>query len=64
MAIDRRTGQLRWMTQVDDHPAAIITGSPVFAGRTVYVGVSSNEEGLATNPAYPCCTFRGSMKQR
>jgi polyvinyl alcohol dehydrogenase (cytochrome) len=61
MAIDRDTGDLRWITQVDDHPAAIITGSPVFNGTTVYVGVSSIEEGLATNEGYPCCTFRGSM---
>jgi polyvinyl alcohol dehydrogenase (cytochrome) len=61
MAIDRNSGALRWITQVDAHPAAIITGSPVFSGNVVYVGVSSNEEALATNPAYPCCTFRGSM---
>ena len=61
MAVDRHSGTLRWMTQVDAHPAAIITGSPVFHGTTVYVGVSSNEESLAANPAYPCCTFRGSM---
>src|SRR5258705_5648113 len=61
MAVDRQTGALRWITEVDSHPAALITGSPVFHGTTVYVGVSSNEEGLATNPTYPCCTFRGSM---
>src|SRR5207249_8110460 len=28
MALDRQTGTLRWITQVDSHPAAIITGSP------------------------------------
>src|SRR4051812_6141757 len=61
IGVDRQTGALRWITEVDSHPAALITGSPVFHGTTVYVGVSSNEEGLATNPAYPCCTFRGSM---
>ncbi len=61
MAIDRQTGALRWITQVHDHPAAIITGSPVFHGTTVYVGVASAEEGLSSNPAYPCCTFRGAM---
>ena len=61
MGIDRNTGTLRWITQVDTHPAAIITGSPVFNGTSVYVGVSSNEEGLATDPAYLCCTFRGRM---
>jgi polyvinyl alcohol dehydrogenase (cytochrome) len=60
-AVDRSTGALRWITQVDTHPAAIITGSPVFNGNIVYVGVSSQEEAFATNDAYACCTFRGSM---
>src|ERR1700738_2245939 len=61
MAVDRESGTLRWMTHVDDHPAAIITGSPVVFDGVVYIGVSSSEEGLALNPAYPCCTFRGSI---
>jgi len=42
-------------------PSAIITGSPVVFDGVVYVGLSSIEETLATNPAYPCCTFRGSV---
>src|SRR5258705_5542846 len=37
-AVCRHTGTLRWITPVDAHPAAIITGSPVFHGTTVYVG--------------------------
>src|SRR6266478_1937670 len=61
MAVDRKSGTLRWMTHVDDHPAAIITGSPVVFDGVVYIGVSSSEEGLATDPAYPCCSFRGSI---
>ncbi len=61
MSVDRNTGALRWITQVDAHPAAIITGSPVFNGNIVYSGISSNEEALATDNTYPCCTFRGSM---
>ena len=61
IGIDRRTGELRWITQVDAHRAAVITGSPVVNGNVVYVGVSSNEEGLANSNLYPCCTFRGSM---
>jgi polyvinyl alcohol dehydrogenase (cytochrome) len=60
-AVDRNTGALRWITQVDSHPAAIITGSPVFNGNIVYVGVSSGEEALAIPNTYQCCTFRGSM---
>src|SRR5258705_6919806 len=61
ISVDRETGTLRWMTQVDTHPAAVITGSPVVFDGVVYIGVSSIEEGLATDPAYPCCSFRGSV---
>ncbi len=61
IAVDRKTGALRWITQVEAHPAAIITGSPVVFDGVVYIGVSSSEESLATNPAYPCCSFRGSV---
>ncbi len=62
MAVDRHSGALRWITQVETHPAAIITGSPVVFGDTVYAGVSTNEEStLSRDPSYPCCTFRGSV---
>src|SRR6266481_3183636 len=61
IAVDRQTGTLRWITQVETHPAAIITGSPVVFKGVIYIGVSSSEETLATNPAYPCCSFRGSV---
>src|SRR5438105_11512418 len=61
MAIDRKTGSLRWITQVETHAAAVITGSPVVFDVVIYIGVSSVEESLATNPAYPCCSFRGSI---
>ena len=62
MALDKKTGETVWTTQLDEHPAAIITQSAtVFAG-VVYVGVSSLEEAYAAFiPGYPCCTFRGSM---
>jgi polyvinyl alcohol dehydrogenase (cytochrome) len=61
IAIDRETGARRWITQVESHPAAIITGSPVVFNGIIYVGVSSSEETLAENPDYPCCSFRGSV---
>src|SRR6266567_206708 len=61
MSVDRESGTLRWMTHVDDHPAAIITGSPVVFDGVVYIGVSSSEETLALDPTYPCCSFRGSI---
>jgi len=62
MAVDKANGQLLWMTQVDDHPAAVITQSPVAHAGRVYVGVSSVEEFYAgLKPDYSCCTFRGSV---
>jgi len=61
VSVDRETGTLQWITQVETHPAAIITGSPVVFDGIVYVGVSSNEETLAEDAAYPCCSFRGSI---
>lgn len=61
LAADARTGSLLWRTKIDDHPSANITSSPVVYDNVVYLGVSSKEEGLATQPGYPCCTFRGSV---
>jgi polyvinyl alcohol dehydrogenase (cytochrome) len=62
LAFNKFTGALLWSTQVETHPAAIITQSAtVFDGR-VFVGVSSLEEALAALiPGYECCSFRGSM---
>jgi polyvinyl alcohol dehydrogenase (cytochrome) len=64
IAADRKTGALHWISSVDSHVTAQITGSPVVFGDVVYVGVSTQEEGmaLAGGPGgYPCCTFRGSV---
>src|SRR5260370_32926221 len=61
IAVDRLSGELRWITQVDADPAAIITGSPVVGGNVVDGGVSSNGEALASSDAYPCCHFRGGL---
>jgi polyvinyl alcohol dehydrogenase (cytochrome) len=61
IALNRQTGKLHWISKVDDQGAAIITGSPVVFGNTVYVGISSNEEILAIPNAYACCTFRGCV---
>src|SRR5438552_1604076 len=60
-AIDATTGEQVWKTSVESHPLARVTGAPqLFEGR-LYVPVSSGEEGAAADPAYPCCTFRGSV---
>jgi polyvinyl alcohol dehydrogenase (cytochrome) len=60
-AVDAQTGELRWMAKVDDHPNATITGAPVIVDDRLYVPVSSLEVVNAVDPAYECCTFRGSL---
>jgi polyvinyl alcohol dehydrogenase (cytochrome) len=61
LSIDKDSGTLNWKTQLDAHPAAILTQSPVVFRGVVYIGVASREEAFAVDPSYPCCTFRGSM---
>lgn len=60
-AVDAQTGELKWVTKVDDHPNATITGAPVIVEDRLYVPVSSLEVVNAIDPAYECCTFRGSL---
>ena len=60
-AVLSENGRLLWKVRADLHPAARITGSPVFFIDRLYVPVSSGEEGAAMDPKYPCCTFRGSV---
>ena len=52
---------LIWKVHVDEHPTARITGAPQVYQDRVYVPVASAEEGASSSPAYPCCTFRGSV---
>ena len=60
-AIDALTGKMLWTTKVDQHPTAIITGSPTLVGTILFVPVSSYEEAKAKDASYGCCTFRGSL---
>lgn len=62
LAIDTTTGDLRWSSTLDDHPYAQLTQSPMVYDGVVYEGVSSSEEVAAIDPAYDCCTFRGSIQ--
>jgi polyvinyl alcohol dehydrogenase (cytochrome) len=57
-AIDALTGKALWTTKVDQHPTAIITGSPTLVGTTLFVPVSSYEEAKARDASYGCCIFR------
>jgi polyvinyl alcohol dehydrogenase (cytochrome) len=60
-AIDAATGRVLWKKRIEEHEAALLTGSPTIYQGNVYVGVASWEETRAINPAYPCCSFRGSV---
>ena len=60
-AVDLETGERRWTTTVEDHPASRITGAPVLHDGRLYVPVASLEEVSAADPRYECCTFRGSV---
>jgi len=60
-ALDARSGHLLWKTRADEHPLARISGSPALYRDRLYVPVASSEESAAANPAYACCTFRGSV---
>jgi polyvinyl alcohol dehydrogenase (cytochrome) len=61
-ALDARSGDLRWKTRADEHPLAVITGSPKLEGGRLYIPVSGRDESIAAiNVAYECCTFRGSI---
>jgi len=61
LAISRNKGKLIWKSQLDTHPAAVITQSPADYNGVLFVGMSSQEEGYAADPSYPCCFFRGSV---
>jgi polyvinyl alcohol dehydrogenase (cytochrome) len=67
VALDTGTAALSWATMLDDHQAAVIAGSPVLDGTTLYIGVSSQEEFSSLTPVlrpgatYTCCSFRGSV---
>jgi polyvinyl alcohol dehydrogenase (cytochrome) len=59
-AVNAINGRIVWRDHVDAHPSTTLSGSPVLFKDRIYVPVSSLEEG-ASDPRYPCCTFRGSI---
>ena len=56
-AVDRQTGNLLWVTQVDSNPAAVITGSATIYNGVAYFGISAKEEALFPPPG----TSRGAV---
>ena len=60
-AVNALTGEPVWSRRADDHPSATMTGTPAVVDNTIYAPVSSLEVIPAADPAYECCTFRGSL---
>jgi polyvinyl alcohol dehydrogenase (cytochrome) len=60
-AVDASGGKLLWKKKMDPHDATRITGAAVAHQGIVYVPVASWEENRASDPAYECCTMRGSV---
>ena len=60
-ALAAETGAPLWRARPDEHEAAKLTGTPLARDGVVYVPVASWEESRPLNPAYECCTFRGSV---
>jgi polyvinyl alcohol dehydrogenase (cytochrome) len=60
-SLQAETGALLWKKKIEDHDAARLTGTPMAYDGKVFVPVASWEETRSLDPAYPCCTFRGSI---
>lgn len=60
-AVDAETGMLRWKTQLETHDSTRLTAAATAHDGIVYIPIASWEETRANDPAYPCCTFRGSV---
>lgn len=60
-AVDLATGKQLWKTKADEHPNATLTAQPVYFEGYVYQAISSLEVVPAADPAYACCSFRGSI---
>ena len=59
--LDARTGKLRWKKRFEEHEATRLTGSITVQDGIAFVPAASWEETRSIDPAYPCCTFRGSI---
>jgi polyvinyl alcohol dehydrogenase (cytochrome) len=60
-ALRAETGALLWKVHVEEHDSTRLTAAAAAHENVVYVPVSSWEEARASDAAYPCCTFRGSI---
>ena len=60
-AVDALTGKTLWNTKIDDHPAAVITGSPTLVGDDLVRAGLFIRGGHGRQPVLSCCSFRGSL---
>lgn len=60
-AVDAATGEQIWMQKLSDHYTSRITAAPALYHGKLYMPISATEEAFSADPAYPCCTFRGSV---
>lgn len=60
-ALDAQTGAELWKVNLDGHPLAMLTGSPIIHGDVVYQPISSSEENMGNTASYGCCTFGGKV---
>jgi polyvinyl alcohol dehydrogenase (cytochrome) len=60
-ALDARDGKAVWTRAIETHEATRLTGAIAVDGDVAFVPAASWEETRAFDPAYPCCTFRGSV---
>jgi polyvinyl alcohol dehydrogenase (cytochrome) len=60
-AVDAADGKTIWSSKIDPHANARVTGPVTYFEGRLYVPVSSMEDPLSYDPAYACCTFRGSV---
>jgi polyvinyl alcohol dehydrogenase (cytochrome) len=60
-ALDAGSGRQLWKVRVETHEATRLTGTIVAHDGLAFVPAASWEESRAVDPAYPCCTFRGSV---
>src|ERR1700691_6049538 len=53
-ATDALTGKPLWTTRVDQHPTAVITGSPTLVGTILFVAVSFYEDAQSSGAVFTC----------
>jgi len=59
--IEAETGRQLWKKKPEPHDTTRLTGTAAAQNGIAFIPAASWEETRASNPDYPCCTFRGSI---